>query len=886
MPKRTQPRWRSLPSLFVISCVFAWAHGGTSLARASEYGDFQREIEHDRAFQREMDDQRDRTNAINQPSTYKPPQTPVVTVQAWMAAKAEASQREAAAREARNRDFDLRHLREENRRKEQEAAAREYKSHWVDRLTAPERNRLITAVNLSSRGLAPHDSDVLSYFVTPNERGEYASFSTAQLRAGIDLAGSAKEEFNRTSGTASREKLIGVVRQIEVGGEGRPVPPFSTAFTTLLAYQTLWKRFHDPEDARATLRIFQAWTDWVPARKMDETWQKRLISQWGQTVVEIGEGETEFLDFCTYFQSQPYQRVKTDDDVAAVVESWYKRERAKGDDQPSRESGSLKAALADQGRRQVTAGKFAAAIESYLRSYEVAGSEIQPQDQTSLAALLDAHPERVAAISPDQWRRFSSVPGLALPVLLREMPNHIDPVRFPEAARRMRINLAGQKGDVLAALAIAYECFDAQGQPADPTSLSQALRVAAAMIPGATSEQNVATHRARALSILLYSPRGKPELSVVQDGVDAQVPESRYVACVIAAQVASSPAEIETAQDMRDALGDPTLWDGRVKVTPPEYYLARAWYVSNERNSMQKAISQFRKGAEHGDMVCATELGVLLTSGNSNREQWVEGRHWLERASVSEPAAAARLGVLKFLGRAGFSADPASALALLRQGLKGHLRFEAMYCMGVAYADGIGVKKDTEEALKWLKATKGMYAAAAAVRSATIYFTGDGVPQDLPKAKKLVLRFADRGDRKAMALMGVLVLKGADPRQTVDDAIDWWRKAADAGDFLSARNIYATRMRQAASGETKLAALAELESFLERQTPDFQFQGGRLLLNQGPAAFPENTIQLAHARFWMERAAKNGSNEARAWLDANSSPGTDVASEPKDGGAI
>lgn len=110
-----------------------------------------------------------------------------------------------------------------------------------------------------------------------------------------------------------------------------------------------------------------------------------------------------------------------------------------------------------------------------------------------------------------------------------------------------------------------------------------------------------------------------------------------------------------------------------------------------------------------------------------------------------------------------------------------------------------------------------------AIKEQHLYFLGDALPADWYAAFKAWLPLAEGGDVKAAYNVGTCYLRGEGVGRSSASALDWYRRAADAGD---------TRAMLALYEQLKTRTPAEAEEFLQRAT----------------AAGDERAIQTVRAR--------------------------------------
>ncbi len=132
--------------------------------------------------------------------------------------------------------------------------------------------------------------------------------------------------------------------------------------------------------------------------------------------------------------------------------------------------------------------------------------------------------------------------------------------------------------------------------------------------------------------------------------------------------------------------------------------------------------------------------------------------------------------------KAGNSADtlPASIGPQLRTAA-GQGNHGAEYEIANRYAEGRGVPRNMEEAVRWLDRAARSGFAPAQFRLAGIYEKGEGVRKDLQAARRLYQAAAERGHAKAMHNLAVLHAEGIDGKPDYVTASQWFRRAAAHG---------------------------------------------------------------------------------------------------------
>jgi len=97
--------------------------------------------------------------------------------------------------------------------------------------------------------------------------------------------------------------------------------------------------------------------------------------------------------------------------------------------------------------------------------------------------------------------------------------------------------------------------------------------------------------------------------------------------------------------------------------------------------------------------------------------------------------------------------------------------------LGYAYANGEGVTKNLEEALKWYRMAAEKGNTSAMYNLGDAYLKGEGVTKNLEEAVKWYRMAADKGDDAAMYSLGYAYANGEGVTKNYQEAINWYRMA-------------------------------------------------------------------------------------------------------------
>jgi TPR repeat protein/predicted Ser/Thr protein kinase len=114
---------------------------------------------------------------------------------------------------------------------------------------------------------------------------------------------------------------------------------------------------------------------------------------------------------------------------------------------------------------------------------------------------------------------------------------------------------------------------------------------------------------------------------------------------------------------------------------------------------------------------------------------------------------------------------------------------KAMVLLGDCYEEGVGVRWDYAEAMRWYRKAADVGNSSAMTNIGRLYRNGWGVPQDYAEAMRWFRKAADAGNSSAMTNIGRLYRNGWGVPQDYAEAMRWFRKAADAGNSYAMNDI-------------------------------------------------------------------------------------------------
>lgn len=178
----------------------------------------------------------------------------------------------------------------------------------------------------------------------------------------------------------------------------------------------------------------------------------------------------------------------------------------------------------------------------------------------------------------------------------------------------------------------------------------------------------------------------------------------------------------------------------------------------------------------------------------------------------------------------------------------------AQALLGLMYAQGDGVPRDSAEAAKWFqKAIDERVFGYFDI--GLMYDKGDGVPKDLAEAAKWYRRAAEQGHAQSQYNLGVMYYSGEGVTRDYAEAARWFRRAAEQGHAQAQYNLGV--MYRYGSGFPKDTAEAAewFRRAAEQGTADAKYELGMMYLEgQG---LPRNFVI---AYMWLNLAAAQAQN--------------------------
>jgi len=182
---------------------------------------------------------------------------------------------------------------------------------------------------------------------------------------------------------------------------------------------------------------------------------------------------------------------------------------------------------------------------------------------------------------------------------------------------------------------------------------------------------------------------------------------------------------------------------------PRDLAQARSWFSKSARQGNEKArfnllhvADEYLYGEEAGQH-CAEALAVIT-----------------ELVSMEYVSAYTTAGNFFYEGCGNIPAQPEDGIGWWGEAAE-HGDPIAMVNLGVAYATGVGVEQDYEQAMRWYRASADKGHAAGQYGVGVMYQYGDGVPRDLAEARRWYELAAAQGDVRARESLRLLNAEGS-----------------------------------------------------------------------------------------------------------------------------
>jgi TPR repeat protein len=346
-----------------------------------------------------------------------------------------------------------------------------------------------------------------------------------------------------------------------------------------------------------------------------------------------------------------------------------------------------------------------------------------------------------------------------------------------------------------------------------------------------------------------------PPLSL-RKGVDALLLGLVDPAAMVEEELAAVPEDDPTdaAEAAADLSGELPEEQDMAALDDPDAPVARSLETAAQREARLVAagepyLVQFEITVDECDQLAGTPF---------DRQGVVLGvfRNAIDTAAAipaCEAAVAAHPGVPRFvyqLGRAVEEAgDHARAIELYEEAAAaGHVM--GVYRLGYLHLIGRGMPVDVEKAVAFFEAAAAEGETYAMNSLARLYAAGEGVPQDQDKAIDLFLQAASQGNTYAYNNLGYLLAENGQP----DRALPLFQASAEAGDVYGYNNMGYAYQRGIGVEPDLDQAIEWYERAARGGQPNAPINLGFIYRDGAPGV----AVDLQRAAFWFAEAARTG----------------------------
>lgn len=180
---------------------------------------------------------------------------------------------------------------------------------------------------------------------------------------------------------------------------------------------------------------------------------------------------------------------------------------------------------------------------------------------------------------------------------------------------------------------------------------------------------------------------------------------------------------------------------------------------------------------------------------------------------------------------------------------------------GVIFAQGMGVKQNLPEAVKWFRKAANLGNAEAQFNLGVMYANGQSVKQDYAEAEKWYRKAAALGNTAAQFNLGNMYAFGRGVKQDYSEVVQWYRKAAAQGDADAQCNLSVMYANGQGVKQDYAEGVKWLRKAAEQGHVNAQANLGRMY------AFGQGVKQdYAEAKKWYRKAAEQGDAKAQKAL--------------------
>ncbi|CAI3933709.1 unnamed protein product [Commensalibacter communis] len=177
----------------------------------------------------------------------------------------------------------------------------------------------------------------------------------------------------------------------------------------------------------------------------------------------------------------------------------------------------------------------------------------------------------------------------------------------------------------------------------------------------------------------------------------------------------------------------------------------------------------------------------------------------------------------------GFAQDSTDITTIEQKAATGDV--QAQYNFGMIYYNGDKVPQDYPKAAEWFQKSAGQGNVAAQYHLGLLYEQGKGVSKDQVKAKELIEKAAAQGNVDAQLNLGLSYSKGKNKDYT--KAKDWFEKAASQGNITAEYNLGLLYYNGNGVPKDKTKGKALIEKAANQNNVDAQTKMGDICKDEG-----------------------------------------------------
>ncbi|MEQ1862795.1 MAG: tetratricopeptide repeat protein, partial [Chthoniobacteraceae bacterium] len=194
----------------------------------------------------------------------------------------------------------------------------------------------------------------------------------------------------------------------------------------------------------------------------------------------------------------------------------------------------------------------------------------------------------------------------------------------------------------------------------------------------------------------------------------------------------------------------------------------------------ESALQWFTRAGEKGDLEGMTQAGLMTADGKGTERSFEKAAAMFETAAAKGHPSAKRALAECLLYSKGVAEDKPRAATLLKEAAAAADR-RAFDLLATCYVKGWGIEKNPAEAARLYEKAGEAGLLSAWGNLGVLYINGDGVPADPRRALAFIRRGADGADPFGMFLLARCLETGVGSAPNLQQAGEWYRKAALAG---------------------------------------------------------------------------------------------------------